>query len=151
MGIEAVILTIKEYENLNNDLLPQKLKRSLIIQSEKVLESCLSLLPSDMFLQLVQGLLASENSNVRHRALEVFSSKLSPTCSLPLDSISCLIAPLVNISTSEDLAHTQQLALLAVRQLAKLVPESEDLFDAGERLNCEFLEKVSNPKILGAA
>ena len=148
--IEATILTVQQYSSLSTPM-PPRLKKNLVAQAEKVLEQALSLLPPDTFLQLASTLLASPSPTVRLRALEVVSSKLTPPCALPPPALPPLLAPLVQLALTEEHPHTQQLALLAVRQLAKLVPEPALLQEAAEAFSCSFLEALSNPKVLGAA
>ena len=147
--IEAAILTIKEYGNISVPM-PVKLKKNLVNQSERVLEYSLSLLPPSLFLQLTTSLLGSKIPSVRQRALEVVSSKLSPPSPLPIPSLSPLVSPLVTLALTEEQPHTQQLALLAVRQLAKLLPDTEHLAPAAQAFSSSFLSKLSNPKVLGA-
>ena len=148
--VEATILTIQQYCGLTVAM-PARLKRNLVALSEKVLEQSLSLLPGDLFLQLAGSLLASPAPSVRLRALEVVSTKLAPPCALDLASLPELLQPLVQLSVTEEHPHTQQLALLAVRQLAKLITDSKLLAEAAAAFTCEFLEQLSNPKVLGAA
>jgi len=147
--IEASILTIKEYGHISVPM-PAKLKKNLVNQSERVLEYSLSLLPPSLFLQLTTSLLESKIPSVRQRALEVVSSKLSPPSPLPIPSLSPLVSPLVTLALTEEQPHTQQLALLAVRQLAKLLPDTEHLAPAAQAFTSSFLSKLSNPKVLGA-
>eukprot|EP00092_Neocalanus_flemingeri_P002849 GFUD01003047.1.p1 GENE.GFUD01003047.1~~GFUD01003047.1.p1 ORF type:complete len:1487 (+),score=586.22 GFUD01003047.1:576-4463(+) len=148
--IEAAILTIQEYGTMDTPM-PARLKRNLVTQSERVLEHSLSLLPPSIFLQLTSSLLSSTTASVRHRALEVVSSKLSPPTPLPIPSLPPLVSPLVTLALTEDQPHTQQLALLAVRQLAKLLPDPQNLIQAAEAFSCSFLGQLTNPKVLGAA
>jgi len=148
--IEAAILTIKEYGTISVPM-PAKLKKNLVNQSERVLEYSLSLLPPSLFLQLTSSLLGSTTASVRQRALEVVSSKLSPPSPLPIHSLPPLVSPLISLALTEDQPHTQQLALLAVRQLAKLLPDSHHLQPAAEAFTCSFLAQLTNPKVLGAA
>jgi len=148
--VEAAILTVQDYETVKVKM-PVKFKKHLVAQSERVLEHSLSLLPPDLFLNLVSGLLVSEVVSVRHRALEVVNSKLTTPCPLPLESLPSLVSPLVKLSQSEEQAHTQQMALLAVRQIAKLLPDTEHLQEAADAFTCSFLDEITNPKVLGAA
>ena len=115
------------------------------------MELSLSLLPGDLFLQLAGSLLASPAPRVRLRALKVVSTKLAPPCALDLASLPYLLQPLVQLSATEEHPYTQQLALLAVRQLAKLITDSKLLAEAAAAFTCKFLEQLSNPKVLGAA
>jgi len=148
--IEAAILTIQEYGTISVPM-PAKLKKNLVNQSERVLEYSLSLLPPSLFLQLTSSLLSSTTPSVRQRALEVVSSKLSPPSPLPIPSLPPLVSPLTTLALTEDQPHTQQLALLAVRQLAKLLPDPQQLLQAAEAFTCSFLSQLSNSKVLGAA
>jgi len=147
--IEAAILTIKEYGHISVTM-PAKLKKNLVNQSERVLEYSLSLLPPSLFLQLTTSLLGSNIASVRQRALEVVSSKLSPPSPLPIPSLPPLVSPLVNLALTEEQPHTQQLALLAIRQLAKLLSDPEPLAPAAHAFTSSYLSKLSNPKVLGA-
>ena len=96
-----------------------------------------------------QILLRSEESSVRHRALEVVSSKLASISSS--DQCAGLVSPLVTLSLSETHPHSQQLALLAVRQLSKLCQDTEQLRHAADSFNTSFLQQLTNAKVLGAA
>jgi len=148
--VEATILTIQHYTALAVPM-PPRLKRNLVVQSEKTLELSLSLLPSTRFLQLASLLLTSPTASVRLRALEVVSVKLAPPCALPPDALPALLSPLVQLAVTEEHPHTQQLALLAVRQLAKHLADPSLLAEAAAAFTPAFMDGISNPKVLGAA
>ena len=146
--LEAAILTLKTFTSLEV-VMPAKFKKNLLVQTEKVLERSLSLLPVSEFIKQCSVLLRSEETSVRHRALEVVSSKLASISSS--DQCAGLVSPLVTLSLSETHPHSQQLALLAVRQLSKLCPDTEQLRHAADSFNTSFLQQLTNAKVLGAA
>jgi hypothetical protein len=77
-----------------------------------VLESCLSLLPTQIFLSSVGSLLSSKNPNIRKRALEVVASKLGDGDSgLPPSSLADLLPLLVNLARTEDQPTNQMVSL----------------------------------------
>ena len=147
--LEAAILTLNTYASLNV-VMPVKFKRNLLTQSEKVLEHSLSLLPASTFVGQCTALLGSEDASVRHRALEVVSAKLS-AAQLAAAELPALVPPLTQLALTETQPHTQQLALLGVRQLAKLLPEPIALKEAAEAFSCAYLAGLRNAKVLGAA
>ena len=74
-----------------------------------------------------------------------------PSYLLHPPSLSPLVFPFITLALTEDQPHSQQLAFLAVRQLAKLLPDLQQLLQAAEALTCSFLSQLSNPNVLGAA
>ena len=150
--LEAAILTLDKYGSLE-EVMPRQFRKNLATNSEKVLEHSLALLPVSSFLGQVCSLLESETDSVRHRALEVVSVKLSPSgpASLPQDQLHTLVAPLVKLSITETQPHTQQLALLAVRQLSKIMKDPTPMKEAAGAFECSFLQGLGNAKVLGAA
>ena len=150
--LEAAILTMNCYNSLDVAM-PSKFKKNLISLAEKVLENSLSLLHPSTFVGQVSSLLESKEDSVRHRALEVVSSKLTSSTgpALPAGDLPALVSPLVKLSLSETQPHTQQLALLGVRQLSKLLADPLSLKEAAEAFSSAFLQDISNAKVLGAA
>ena len=148
--IEAAILSVEEFSALSSSV-PAKLRKNLASGSERVLEHSLALLPPVLFLELTGGLLTSPAVSVRHRALEAASAKLAPPSPLPPASLPVLIAPLVQLAVKEQQPHTQQLAFLTLRQLAKLLSEPGPLVEPSLALDTALLATLSNPKVLGAA
>jgi len=148
--IEATMKTIEQY-TVSTVTMPARLKKNLVGHSEKTLEAALSILPCQRFLQLSSILLSSPTASVRLRALEVVSSKLSPPSSLPAECLPSLLPALVQLSLTEEHPHTQQVALLAVRQVAKLSTNPTLLIEPAKAFTPDFLKQVGNPKVLGAA
>ena len=150
--LEASILTMNCY-NTMDVVMPSRFRKNLISQAEKVLENSLSLLHPSTFVGQVSSLLESKEDSVRHRALEVVSSKLTAVTgtALPTSDLPALVSPLVKLSLSETQPHTKQLALLGVRQLSKLLIEPISLKEAADAFSCSFLHDISNAKVLGAA
>ena len=60
------------------------------------------------------------------------------------DALSALLSPLVQLAVTEEHPHTQQLALLAVRQIARhladpsLLAEAAAAFTLGARTHCVY-------------
>merc|ERR1712130_18883 len=150
MGIEATMKTIEQY-TVSTITMPARLKKNLVGHAEKTLEAALSILPCQRFLQLSSILLSSPTASVRLRALEVVSSKLSPPSSLPSTCLPSLLPALVQLSLTEEHPHTQQVALLAVRQVAKLSTDPTLLIEPAKAFTPDFLKQIGNPKVLGAA
>ena len=151
--LEAAILTLDQYGCLEV-VMPAQFRKNLLANSEKVLEHSLALLPVCSFLGQVCSLLESEADSVRHRALEVVSVKLAPgqsAASLPQDQLPSLLPPLVKLALTERQPHSQQLALLAVRQLAKVLKDPAPLKEAAAAFNSSYLQALANAKVLGAA
>ena len=148
--IEATMKTIEQY-TVSTVTMPARLKKNLVGHSEKTLEAALSILPCQRFLQLSSILLSSPTASVRLRALEVVSSKLSPPSSLPAECLPSLLPALVQLSLKKEHPHTQQVALLAVRQVAKLSTNPTLLIEPAKAFTPDFLKQVGNPKVLGAA
>ena len=148
--IEATMKTIEQY-TVSTITMPARLKKNLVGHAEKTLEAALSILPCQRFLQLSSTLLSSPTASVRLRALEVVSSKLSPPSSLPSTCLPSLLPALVQLSLTEEHPHTQQVALLAVRQVAKLSTDPTLLIEPAKAFTPDFLKQIGNPKVLGAA
>ena len=149
--LEASILTLNTFTGLEV-IMPSKFRKNLLLQTEKSLEQSLSVLPASGFISQCAVLLESKEDSVRHRALEVVSAKLSSTSTpLPAPQLSSLVAPLVQLSLSETQPHTQQLALLAVRQLSKLLQDPDSLQLASDSFTTTYLATLTNAKVLGAA
>ena len=150
--LEAAILSLDKFGSLEV-IMPPQFRKNLVTNSEKVLEHSLALLPVSSFLGQVCSLLESETDSVRHRALEVVSVKLSPnsSTSLPQDQLQTLVSPLVKLSLTETQPHTQQLSLLAVRQLTKIMKDPSPMKEAAETFDSSFLASLANAKVLGAA
>ena len=147
--LEAAILTLNTF-NTTDVVMPSRFRKNLITQSERVLENSLSLLPASTFIGQCCTLLASKDDSVRHRALEVVASKLSTSnapCPLPVSELPALVSPLVTISLKETQPHTQQMALLSVRQLSKLVTDHQVLKEAAEAFSTSFLQEITNAKV----
>ena len=89
------------------------------------------------FVAQCTALLASEDTSVWHRTLEVVSAKLSAAQLAPAE-LPALVPPLTQLALTETQPHTQQLALLGVRQLAKLLPEPIALKEAAETFSCRI-------------
>jgi hypothetical protein len=81
-------------------------------QAEKVLESCLSLLPTAVFLSSLGSLLGSKNPNIRKRALEVVTAKLGDEGenSLPPAALANLLPLLVGLATTDDQPANQMVS-----------------------------------------
>jgi len=76
-----------------------------------VLENCLSLLPTPLFLSSVGGLLASQNPSIRRRALEVVAAKLGGDESgLSAAALKDLLPLLVNLARTEDQPTNQMVS-----------------------------------------
>ncbi len=78
-----------------------------------MLESCLSLLPTPVFLSSLASLLTSKNPNIRKRALEVVAAKLGDEgqYGLPVAALADLLPLLVNLATTEDQPANQMVRL----------------------------------------
>jgi hypothetical protein len=77
-----------------------------------VLESCLSLLPTPVFLSSLGSLLGSKNPNIRKRALEVVTAKLGDEGenSLPPAALANLLPLLVGLATTDDQPANQMVS-----------------------------------------
>ena len=150
--LEAAILSLDKFGSLEV-VMPPQFRKNLVTNSEKVLEHSLALLPVTSFLGQVCSLLESDTDSVRHRALEVVSVKLSPNTStgLPQGELQTLVPPLVKLSLTETQPHTQQLALLAVRQISKIMKDPAPMKEAAGAFDSSYLQSLANAKVLGAA
>lgn len=165
--IEAAILNIDVYERATKSL---KMNRYLIQLSERTLEHCLSILPTNTFVDLLHGLLSNRHDLVRRKSLEVFNSKIQPHHhqanyslvteeSLPrlLKPLSLLAKGRVHIRgenvSKEETVLNQQLALLAMRAFGKTLGGTyprrfmDVCVDLSKK---EFLRRLENPGVIAS-
>ena len=148
MLIEATILTNQEYWSISVHV-NGKLKKNIVNQSQRLMEYSFSLWPPSLFLQMTWSMfsITTPGPSVRQRALEAVSPRLFPQS--PILSLSPLTSTSITLAWTEDQPYTQQLALLAVRQLAKLLHDPRQLLQATETFTYSFLSQIWNPNALG--
>ena len=88
-----------------------------------MLENCLSLLPTQIFLSSVGSLLASKNNHIRRRALEVVASKLGEENGLPASALGDLLPLLVNLALTEDQPANQMVSNVSDQSNRELINE----------------------------
>jgi hypothetical protein len=151
--LESSFLTLECFSSLPEST-PEKLKTSILEQGESCLQLVLALLPYKLYITIVAELLASSNSTLRRRAMEVVSSKLDSvdpgTVDLSRDAAQLLPA-LLELAVKETTPENQQIAFLSLRQVSKQVTDYALLNTALATLNPKFLDTLSSPGVLGAA
>ena len=128
-----------------------KIRRHLVVCYEKVFESVLSVLPTDLFLKMSRQLMSKgQPSNIQRKALEVLNTRFSQADQqteilVGESDLTDVVQALSNLALSGDNAVNQQLALMCIKHLAKL---SSDLSNPLSSALKELVPKLANPSFL---
>lgn len=131
----ALIQVFSRQSELSSGTPTSKYWRVMLAQAYDILDKVNALLPSNLFLNIVTGLMANELPSLRRKAMELLNSRLSSSqremfiSSCDSKDILALLKPLVNVVESietlqtdelnEEVFLTQQTALLSIKYLAK--------------------------------
>ncbi|EDO34893.1 predicted protein [Nematostella vectensis] len=126
-----LVTTTAQYSEQQTQETAKKFWRALLHKAYDIIDKVNQLLPTSVFIGVIQRLLVNDNVTVRRKAMELLNAKLAHYTIQPnqvnelLDLVNDLVAFVEGRCSGEETAVNRQTALYSLKLLARLLAEQE--------------------------